>query len=157
MFPLHAGAVDRNVLQSMLNGQCLDVRHICMAAVGLVASSGQLRKYHSGCVTSEDLHMRLLAKDTDSVRGTFLYRKEWWVVSQMCCREEKHCQPFRLEIVQVLSCYCVIVHVFNPLNPELNLICSLLALLAHHFLHVSRVRVKSLTLRLLMSYIYIYI
>jgi len=48
--------------------------------------------------------------------------------------------------------------VFNPLNPKLNPICYLLALLgAHHFLHVSRIRVKSLTLRLLMSYIYIYI
>ena len=35
----------------------------------------------------------------------------------------------------------------NPLNAELNLICYLLALLgAHHFLHVSRIRVKSLTL-----------
>ena len=45
----------------------------------------------------------------------------------------------------------------NPLNPELNPICYLLALLAHHFLHVSRIKVKSLTLRLLMSYIYIYI
>ena len=45
----------------------------------------------------------------------------------------------------------------NPLNPELNPICYLLALLAHHFLHVSRMRVKSLTLRRLMSYIYIYI
>ena len=46
----------------------------------------------------------------------------------------------------------------NPLNLELNPICYLLALLgAHHFLHVSRIRVKSLTLRLLMSYIYIYI
>ena len=50
-----------------------------------------------------------------------------------------------------------LVSEFNPLNPELNLICFLLALLAHHFLHVSRIRVKSLTLRLLMSYIYIYI
>ena len=47
---------------------------------------------------------------------------------------------------------------FNPLNPELNSIYYLLALLgAHHFLHVSRIRVKSLTLRLLMLYIYIYI
>ena len=46
---------------------------------------------------------------------------------------------------------------FSPLNPELNRICYLLALLTHHFLHVSRIRVKSLTLRLLMSYIYIYI
>ena len=45
----------------------------------------------------------------------------------------------------------------NPLNAELNPICYLLALLAHHFLHVSGIRVKSLTLRLLMSYIYIYI
>jgi len=42
----------------------------------------------------------------------------------------------------------------NPLNPKLNPICYLLALLAHHFLHVSRIMVKSLTLRLLMSYIY---
>ena len=47
--------------------------------------------------------------------------------------------------------------IVNPLNAELNPICYLLALLAHHFLHVSRIRVKSLTLRLLMSYIYIYI
>ena len=42
----------------------------------------------------------------------------------------------------------------NPLTPELNPICYMLALLAHHFIHVSRIRVKSLTLRLLMSYIY---
>ena len=45
--------------------------------------------------------------------------------------------------------------VLNPLNPELNPICYLLALLGvHHFLHVSRLRVKLLTFRLLMSYIY---
>jgi len=32
---------------------------------------------------------------------------------------------------------------FNPLNAELNPICHLLALLgAHHFFHVSRIRVK---------------
>jgi len=43
---------------------------------------------------------------------------------------------------------------FNRLNAELNPVCCLLALLGdHHFLHVSRIRVKSLTLRLLMSYI----
>ena len=46
---------------------------------------------------------------------------------------------------------CIII----PLKPELNPICYLLALLgAHHFLHVSRIRVKLLTFRLLMSYIY---
>ena len=48
-------------------------------------------------------------------------------------------------------------HSFNPLNAELNPICCLLELLgAHHFFHISRIRVKSLTLRLLMSYIYIW-
>jgi len=37
---------------------------------------------------------------------------------------------------------------FNPLNPELNPICYLLALLgARHFLHVSRIRVKLSTFR----------
>jgi len=36
----------------------------------------------------------------------------------------------------------------NPLNPELNPICYLLALLGvHHFLHISRIRVKLLTFR----------
>jgi len=45
----------------------------------------------------------------------------------------------------------------NPLKAELNPICYLPALLgAHHFLHVSRIRVKSLTLGLIMPYIYIY-
>jgi len=40
-------------------------------------------------------------------------------------------------------------------TPELNPICYLLALLgAHHFLHFSRIRVKLLNLRRLMSYIY---
>ena len=43
----------------------------------------------------------------------------------------------------------------NPLKPELNPVCYLLALLgAYHFLHVSRIRVKLLTFRRLMSYIY---
>ena len=47
--------------------------------------------------------------------------------------------------------------IINPLKPELNSICYLLALLgAHHFFHVGRIRVKLLTFRLLMSYIYIY-
>jgi len=44
----------------------------------------------------------------------------------------------------------------NPLNPELNPICYFLALLgAHHFLHVSRIRVKLLTFMRLMSYIHV--
>ena len=51
--------------------------------------------------------------------------------------------------------FCFSVPEFNPLNPELNPICYLLALLgAHHFLHVSSIRVKLLTFRRLMPYIY---
>ena len=52
-------------------------------------------------------------------------------------------------------CSRFVQHTINPLNPELNPICYLLALLgAHHFLHVSRIRVYLLTFRLLISYIY---
>ena len=63
-------------------------------------------------------------------------------------------------IVMVFVSHSRLIHweTFNPLNAELNPICHLLALLGvHHFLHVSRIKVKSLTLKLLMSYIYIYI
>ena len=58
---------------------------------------------------------------------------------------------------QTIVCVCVCIaylflRLINPLNPELIRICYLLALLgAHHFLHVSRIRVKLLTFRLLMS------
>jgi len=44
-----------------------------------------------------------------------------------------------------LAVYQVVINSkmsINPLKPELNPICYLLALLAHHFLHVSRIRVK---------------
>ena len=66
---------------------------------------------------------------------------------------------FHYQILREDECYSYFsrlsVIAVNPLNAELNPICCLLALLgAHHFLHVSRIRVKSLTLRLLMSYIY---
>ena len=55
---------------------------------------------------------------------------------------------------QINFVHTLTLYFFNPLNPKLNPICYLLALLAHHFLHVSRIRVKLLTFRLLMSYIY---
>ena len=38
--------------------------------------------------------------------------------------------------------YLLYTSELNPLNAELNPICYLLALLVHHFLHVSRKRVK---------------
>ena len=66
---------------------------------------------------------------------------------------EKQLSWFVKNAVQLKQELCM---PFNPLNSELNPICYLLALLgAHHFLHVSRIRVKSLTPRLLISYIYI--
>jgi len=53
------------------------------------------------------------------------------------------------------SNFSIALFQLNPLNPELNPICYLLPLLgAHHFLHVNRIRVKLLTFRLLMSYMY---
>jgi len=55
-----------------------------------------------------------------------------------------------VQLVGLNAVYLVITEpdTFNPLKPELNPICYLLALLgAYHFLHVSRIRVKLLTLR----------
>ena len=80
-------------------------------------------------------------------------------ISVVKCSEVLQCS----DVLLVLFCrfvhgcmFCILL--FNPLNPELNPICYLLAFLgADHFLHVSRIRVKLLTFRLLMSYIYIYI
>ena len=70
---------------------------------------------------------------------------------------DKICGPKWKEIPgewRKLNGHGSLVCTLNPLNTELNPICYLLALLAHHFLHVSRIMVKPLTLRLLMSYIY---
>ena len=60
--------------------------------------------------------------------------------------------------IEELAVFVITRADINTLKAELNPICYFLALLgAHHFLHVSRIRVKSLNLRLLTSYIYIYI
>jgi len=61
---------------------------------------------------------------------------------------------FQVQMMSALFLLSFYATYFNPLNSELNPICYLLALLgAHHFLHVSWIRVKLLTFRLLMSYI----
>ena len=73
-----------------------------------------------------------------------LYREIMAVCSEI---HTKHINTLCGQNVELLN--------VNPLKPELNPICYLLALLGvHHFLHVSRIRVKLLTFRLLMSYIY---
>ena len=64
-------------------------------------------------------------------------------------------QTISVSYLNTLIPWSATVLFINPLNPELNPICYLLALLgAHHFLHVSRIRVKLLTFRRLMSYIH---
>jgi len=71
-----------------------------------------------------------------------------WLLSGVQC-------PFYLSLVDSECVRRDSADSFNPLKPELNPICYLLALLGfHHFLHVSSIRVKLLTFRLLMSYIY---
>jgi len=75
-------------------------------------------------------------------------RRPWPAFGRSATAKKKICMYVYIYI------YIYIYISINPLNPELNPICCLLALLAHHFLHVSRIRVKSLTFRQLMSYIY---
>ena len=74
---------------------------------------------------------------------------------------EKHSECRWVFVMEDISSYGSEISIegfqINPLNPKLNPICYLLALLgAHHFLHVSRISVKLLTFRRLMSYIYIW-
>jgi len=58
-------------------------------------------------------------------------------------------------MIQYYKTAATAMNTINTLNAELKPICYLLALLgAHHFLHVSRIRVKSLTLRQLILYIW---
>ena len=95
-------------------------------------------------------------------QGSFAFFDRTRACPWLVCISTKGCQDRNegldkqetLEALAVHSWINAAKGLLNPLNPELNPICYLLALLAHHFLHVSRIRVKSLTLRLLMSYIY---
>ena len=105
--------------------------------------------------------------DVDSSGCYRRHRKVKYVhkIKYISCKFSYLC--LSLFMLENLSCQCfycfslvllISQYRINPLKPELNPICYLLALLgAHHYLHVSRIRVKLLTFRRLMSYIYIYI
>jgi hypothetical protein len=100
----------------------------------------------------EDPSYRKLTRDptVSTERKTTLLLKKSTLIEYMC----KQLRPAGSRMAQPDKS-AVTEHSINPLNPELDPICYLLALLgAHHFLHVGRIRVKSLTLRLIMSYIY---
>jgi len=116
---------------------------------------------------------RMRGVKADTVLNLTLHGGDWSVPHFGCFREQKPSIPFKRKAAmfrawgqkisvsvenQNRTFQITVRDYFNPLKPELNPICYLLALLgAHHFLHFSRIRVKLLTLRLLMSYIYIYI
>ena len=132
---------------------CLSVR--------LVAITDTLHlTFQSACISfssrGASLH-QLPAFAAVNILSNRSFRKQrcWLHNTELFC--SNHLPP----PVKVLLSYLYVSAVvacddsLNPLNPELNPICYLLALLgAHHFLHVSRIRVKLLTFRRLMSYIY---
>ena len=103
-----------------------------------------LPKRNENCSTNSHIADRIRKQKAVESRksGTKLYKSAHYV--------------YRSHVVTVKHTLAFISQiVFNPQNPELNPIYYFLALLgAYHFIHVSRIRVKSLTLRLLMSYIY---
>ena len=113
--------------------------HISDAVSHLFCDQRMVRKF------SFDPCAPALLKNADTTRGRTLDRG---LALRDVYSGRSGRTAFRIRIHRPL-------HSVNPLNAELNPICYLLTLLgAHHFLHVSRIRVKSLTLRLLMSYIY---
>jgi len=101
-------------------------------------SHGQFAQFDTTCVDPEN-------------GGTNLYRKIGKTAKFQTVGTTK------TAIILLLTTRELDIDIFiNPLNPELNPICYLLALLAHHFLHFSRLKVKLLTFRRLMFYIYIW-
>jgi hypothetical protein len=80
-----------------------------------------------------------------------------WIVKRGVLQNKFIYNTDIITLEKLLKGKCIDINIdifINPLNAELNPICYLLALLAHDFLHVSRIKVKSLTLRLVMSSIY---
>jgi len=96
--------------------------------------------------------IRCLATDDKNVTITCVLIQLSVVRWHRCSSNLFPCHPvLRTKATQSFT----VCTTFDPLKPELNPIYYLLALLgAHHFLHVSRIWIKLLTLRLLMSYIY---
>jgi len=155
-FPLHQWLHE---LVSMLRHTCIACSVPCLIICPLSMSS----KADSTICTSKKIHVPTAI----SILMYFILRIFWPLYTLHICNS--HCiisvcitTYFTQETKHTkihFAKYKKMLYVFiNPLNPELNPICYLLALLgAHHFLQVSRIRVKLVTLRLLMSYIYIYI
>ena len=111
-----------------------------------------VHKFHC-CLRSDKYNrnfsckLMLVIAGNSSVTGYILNRHKH--VFNTICRQQNNGQFLPNTF---LSSSFSNFEIINPLNPELNPICYLLALLwAHHFLHVSRIRVKLLTFRLLMS------
>jgi len=101
--------------------------------------------YRQDHVTSLTLKTRIIAavKNIDAPTLTRVCGKNLNIVSLVAQKKNFYSVPVAVN------------NSINPLNHELNPIWYLLALFgAHHFLHVSRIRIKSLTFRRLMSYIY---
>jgi len=58
----------------------------------------------------------------------------------------------RFELCSILTIFSFDLAI-NPLNAELNFICHVLALLeAHHILHVNRIRVNAIDIRISYSF-----
>ena len=115
-------------------------------------------EYETSYRVGSDRYIRTIFNSKSSYR-VFLRRAPLFITfAGLTLRNVNICDMSGIRIPDYLAAGIGCQSIFNPLNPELNPICYFLALLgAYHFLHLSRIRVKLLTFRLLMSYIYIYI
>ena len=88
--------------------------------------------------------LKLILKNT-TIDKMFTYASETWTLTK---RDRKELGIFERKVYRIILGTEYDneerkLEDMNPLKPELNPICYLLALLgAHHFLHVSRIRAK---------------
>ena len=150
MFPRHVLALPSFIMVGRRRSYLIqDVSHPFQRTGTLIYNTITQKYYHTFTGIASSQNATWLKVGIEFHISTYYTQMVNGPVSHSCVQapDWKQCVQF-----------CIYINAyFNPLNAELNPICHLLALLGtHHFLHVSSIRVKSLTLRLLMSYIYIY-
>ena len=133
----------------------VDLFEYNMYSSGNIDVRNWVHLFESRCITQQYLHVNV--KHIGLLRRATISNMRFSTVSTPYIKSYSNkirCRTFatnpvaKFLLTVTLTYYSLSLtlcsNIFNPLNAELNPICHLLALLGvHHFLHVSKIRVKS--------------